>query len=260
MATIARVTTWSSGQILTASALNGEFDNIVNTWNNHDSGSSSWTRLLASNSSSVPLVINNSTGTQNIANFQDNGTNVLTIADGGTTTATANGGSNKGLIANNGTSTGNIFEAQDNGTAVLTVADGGGVTLTGTLTIGAFTATSAAAAPPVANTIYKDNIVKGWVTFNQTGTQAIVDSFNVTSIADNGAGDTTVTWETDFANANYAVVCTTRRDTASADGSFVSLKNVASNPAVGTVRVQAETLAGTNEDAELVSVIAIGDQ
>lgn len=33
MATISRVTTWSDGQTLTASALNGEFNNIVNDYN-----------------------------------------------------------------------------------------------------------------------------------------------------------------------------------------------------------------------------------
>lgn len=45
MSQIQRQTTWASLQTLTASALNGEFNNIVNTWNNHDSGTSSWTSV-----------------------------------------------------------------------------------------------------------------------------------------------------------------------------------------------------------------------
>lgn len=47
MSTMSRVTTWASLQTLTAASLNGEFDNEVNTWNNHDSGSSVWTVVNA---------------------------------------------------------------------------------------------------------------------------------------------------------------------------------------------------------------------
>lgn len=47
MATIQRQTTWASLQTLTASALNGEFNNVVNAWNNHDAGTSRWTVMDA---------------------------------------------------------------------------------------------------------------------------------------------------------------------------------------------------------------------
>lgn len=43
MSTISRQTTWASLQILTATALNLEFDNIVNAWNNQDAGTNAWT-------------------------------------------------------------------------------------------------------------------------------------------------------------------------------------------------------------------------
>ena len=65
--------------------------------------------------------------------------------------------------------------------------------------------TGATPAPPVANRLYKDNIVKGWIQFNGTGVIAINDSFNVSGITDHGVGDYTVTWDTDFANGDYAV-------------------------------------------------------
>jgi hypothetical protein len=48
-------------------------------------------------------------------------------------------------------------------------------------------------------------IAKAWVNFNGTGTVAIRDSFNVSSITDNGAGDYTVNFTTAMPNANYAV-------------------------------------------------------
>lgn len=50
----------------------------------------------------------------------------------------------------------------------------------------------------------KQRMIKGWISLNGTGTIAINDSHNVTSITDNGVGDYTITWDTDFANANYA--------------------------------------------------------
>jgi len=44
---------------------------------------------------------------------------------------------------------------------------------------------------------------KAWLNINQTSTQAIRDSFNVSSIADNGTGLTTVTVSSAFANNDY---------------------------------------------------------
>tara|TARA_Y100000004_G_C8911586_1_gene411152 strand:- start:639 stop:1010 length:372 start_codon:yes stop_codon:yes gene_type:complete len=45
---------------------------------------------------------------------------------------------------------------------------------------------------------------KAWVNFNGTGTPAIRDSFNVSSITDNNQGDFSVNFTTAMANANYA--------------------------------------------------------
>jgi hypothetical protein len=45
-----------------------------------------------------------------------------------------------------------------------------------------------------------------WVNFDGTGTVAIRDSYNVSSITDNGVGDYTVNFQTALANANYSFV------------------------------------------------------
>jgi hypothetical protein len=45
---------------------------------------------------------------------------------------------------------------------------------------------------------------KAWVNFNGTGTVAIRDSFNVSSITDNGTGNYTVNFTTAIPNVNYA--------------------------------------------------------
>lgn len=62
-----------------------------------------------------------------------------------------------------------------------------------------------------------DNVAKrtakAWVNFNGTGTVAIRDDFNVSSITDNGTGDYTVNFSTAMANSNYSFV-TNGRDPA----------------------------------------------
>ena len=49
-------------------------------------------------------------------------------------------------------------------------------------------------------------ICKAWVNFNGTGTVAIRDSFNVSSITDNGTGVYTINYSTTMSNSNYATV------------------------------------------------------
>jgi hypothetical protein len=51
-----------------------------------------------------------------------------------------------------------------------------------------------------------ESICKAWINFNGTGTIAIRDSFNVSGIVDNGGvGNYTVTWDRDFASADYVI-------------------------------------------------------
>ncbi len=49
---------------------------------------------------------------------------------------------------------------------------------------------------------------RAWVNFNGTGTVAIRDSANVSSITDNGAGNYTVNFTTAISDANYSTVVT----------------------------------------------------
>jgi hypothetical protein len=102
---------------------------------------------------------------------------------------------------------------------------------------------------PVANTLYKDNIIKGWISLNGTGVIAIKASFNVTSISDGGTGDITITWDVDFADANYAIAGMCGDD-------YISQAEVNT----GTLRIITKNDAGTATDSGLVTVIAVGSQ
>lgn len=48
-------------------------------------------------------------------------------------------------------------------------------------------------------------MAKAWVNFNGSGVISIRDSFNVSSITDNGVGNYTINFATPFANTNYCV-------------------------------------------------------
>jgi hypothetical protein len=94
--------------------------------------------------------------------------------------------------------------------------------------------TSATEADNVAK-----RVAKAWVNFDGTGTVAIRDDFNVSTIGDNGTGDYTVNFTTAMANANYCVASTGKYlENDGASTVFgVSISNRASNPAAGSVRV-----------------------
>ena len=67
---------------------------------------------------------------------------------------------------------------------------------------------------------------KTWVNFNGTGTIAIRDSFNVSSLTDNAAGDYTVNFTNNMANANYCAVTTCSRTVEGGQVSVASLANI----------------------------------
>ena len=65
---------------------------------------------------------------------------------------------------------------------------------------------------------------KAWVNFNGTGTAAINDDFNISTITDNGTGDFTISFTSALSNANYAVVaCNGRQTSGNSTNSFTIL-------------------------------------
>jgi len=99
------------------------------------------------------------------------------------------------------------------------------------------------------NEVTPANTIGGWVKFNGTGTLSIYDSYNVATVADNNTGDYTVTWDLDFADANYAYV------------GMANQPEVANTvQASGSVNVTTATSAGGAADAARVSVVGIGVQ
>lgn len=80
--------------------------------------------------------------------------------------------------------------------------------MAGTLTVTTISGVSTLNAPTgvFATQNGMTGIAKAWVNFNGTGTVAIRDSFNVSSITDLGTGQYTVNFTTSMPNANYSAV------------------------------------------------------
>jgi len=124
----------------------------------------------------------------------------------------------------------------------------------GTPTFERVTITGAANAPPTANQITKETIVKAWVKFTGA-TGAIVDSFNVSSVVRDALGRYTVNWNTDFANADYAVSLSGLR-TTDTDGMMLYL----TAQSAAAISFDARIRGGQAFDPTSLYVIAIGDQ
>ena len=98
---------------------------------------------------------------------------------------------------------------------------------------------------------------KAWIRFNGTGTAAITDSHNCSSLQDSGTGDYKVNLSNDLANANY---CITAMGNYAQGGSKAPIIHQRGNVLVGSFEVRC-TEAGTtytNMDTG-VHAIAFGD-
>ena len=84
---------------------------------------------------------------------------------------------------------------------------------------------------------------RAWVNFNGTGTVAIRDSGNVSSITDNGTGNYTVNFTTAMPDTNYAYVGSTRREAAGFGSLIFSLGGSTDPKTTSATRVR--TGAGT---------------
>lgn len=105
---------------------------------------------------------------------------------------------------------------------ITSIIAGSGIDITPSGTIFSISSTGASIIPSgsisysqISNSVTESiNIAKrtskAWVNFNGTGTISIRDSFNVSSITDNGTGDYTINFITPFTNTDYCFVTWSR--------------------------------------------------
>ena len=99
--------------------------------------------------------------------------------------------------------------------------------------------------------------ILAWVNFNGTGTPAIRDSYNVSSITDVGVGDYTVNFTSSVANTNYAtIVVAGMTGTGAANQCWGAYKQASA--ATSSVGVRTGN-GGGFLDSDNISVLIIGD-
>ena len=98
---------------------------------------------------------------------------------------------------------------------------------------------------------------RAWVNFDGTGTVAIRNSGNVSSITDNGTGDYSVNFTTAMSDANYATVCSAADSTSTWPrliAAGTSANSTYSVSAVGLYVVRPDTRAAEDNDRIQVAI------
>lgn len=133
----------------------------------------------------------------------------------------------------------------------------------GSLIVASGTLLAVAPAVPVANEVYRDNIVKAWVDFdgltvnssNPVDLTGVNDSFNIAGVQDEGVGRYDIYWETDFAAVNYGIVMTVHN--GAGGGATIGVQGV---PTVSLARAAIRKSSDQTADDAQVWCMAIGGQ
>jgi hypothetical protein len=96
---------------------------------------------------------------------------------------------------------------------------------------------------------------KVWCNFDGTGTAAIRDSHNVSSITDNGTGDFSVTFSNDMGNTNY---CTSIGNYRSTGDTGIGGSNIMAI-ATGSIRFETVRDASTKMNPNFCNLLVFGD-
>jgi len=94
---------------------------------------------------------------------------------------------------------------------------------------------------------------RAWVNFNGTGTVAIRESGNVSSITDNGTGDYTINFATSMEDVNYSYVCGGYEHTIADTPAYGALKNGAT-PATSSINIGYSYANATDIDVPFATV------
>jgi len=235
----------------------------------HASGTGVITVTAPNTSTDRTITLPDATGT--LLNSDGSGANLTSLPADATKVPLA-GGTMTGNLGIGGTAdSGKQLHIEGDGTDVgITLKDTAGVQYSIKSDANNFTIRSDSAAVDRL-TITADGrglsqfTAKAWINFNGTGTIAIRDSHNISSIVDGGTGYYTVNIDVDMANANYALsVASGRNDTSSgyheicwiAHGTYPAASNFVLS--TGTSH-HAGVTGGTQQDHHTVCAVVFGD-
>jgi hypothetical protein len=106
-----------------------------------------------------------------------------------------------------------------------------------------------------AATLTKQTAAKHFCVFDGTGTAAVDESFNNSSLADNGTGQYAVTFTNAFKNLHFALTGATVGN----DEAFTYIATDAAAKAASTTRFRGVQYDGSEQDTDVVDIVSHGD-
>ena len=111
-----------------------------------------------------------------------------------------------------------------------------------------------------ANTNLQQGLAKAWISMNGTGTIAVRDSFNITSISDEGTGLTNVTIASDMSDGNYSLSGASGTYIANSDNVRLGFSTETTPPTATLFRtITREANDDTNRDVTYSFAQVFGD-
>lgn len=109
----------------------------------------------------------------------------------------------------------------------------------------------------VATTYITNGSVKAWVNFNQQGTYATRDSFNVASLTDNATGDATMNFSSSMGNNGYSFDACAGNGVSGTGTSFVAPRDA--DPTSSAIRMHGKNYQNTSSDRTFTAYSVTGD-
>ena len=100
---------------------------------------------------------------------------------------------------------------------------------------------------------FSPGVAKAWINMTGTGTIAIRDSHNVSSIADRGTGFYSISFDNNLGNANYCAV------SMGQDERILSIDTATTVPTAGRCDIESRLDNGQEDDQDRCCVLFFGD-
>ena len=114
----------------------------------------------------------------------------------------------------------------------------------------------------VATSVVFNGTAKAWVNFDGSASGAAsADSFNESSMTDNGTGDHTFTMSNAMSNANYSSNVTGSNKSGAANHGITMINKSQAAPTTTALRVRGANLAdNSSQDLEIICIAIHGDR
>jgi len=128
--------------------------------------------------------------------------------------------------------------------------------LTGTSTAGSILVTGEGNS---TTTNLQQGLAKAWINFNGTGTVAVRDSYNISSLTDNNTGLYTLSWSNSFANDDYSNAGMSGQQSAAMINVSCTIDTTAPTTSASQYNTMYENSGAGNFDCTQVTIQVYGD-